>query len=135
MLDRYLDQGLVHSLQKAAKTDRPGQLISALEVRGSPGQGPAPIGKGRAADLAVNVVLPFLQASASSGTDSPNEGGAEYLEFYHRFGRLQDNDVIREMSQHLMAPLCPEAALSAILTTARRQQGLLHLRGVLAGAG
>ena len=74
-------------------------------------------------------------STTSSGADFPYKDGAEYLELYHRFGRLQGNELIREMSQYLMAPVCPEPALSTVLTTARRQQGLLHLRAVLAGAG
>lgn len=132
LLHRYLDKGLVHGLQQAAAKGTPGPLLSALAVGAGSGTGPAPIGRGRAADLAVNVVLPFLQASASS---FPNTTEADYLELYHRFGKLQDNELIREMGQHLLAHVCPGPAWSGVLTTARRQQGLLHLRALLAGAG
>jgi hypothetical protein len=132
LLHRYLDTGLVQGLQQAAAKGTPGPLLSALAVGAGSGTGPAPIGRGRAADLAVNVMLPFLEASTSS---SPNTTEADYLELYHRFGKLQDNELIREMGQHLLAHVCPGPAWSGVLTTARRQQGLLHLRALLAGAG
>ncbi len=129
LLDRFLDEGLVCGLRRAADCGRPGLLTGALTV-GSGAEGPpAYVGPGRAADLAVNVALPFLHAWAGRGGGAQGRG-SEYLGLYRRFGRLQDNTLLREMREQLLPPAwLPE------VNGARRQQGLLHLQSLLAGAG
>ena len=122
LLSRFLERGLLAGLAAAAAS--PKQLTAALSVAGR-GGAPAPIGAGRARDLAVNAALPLLHAlERGGGAASP------YLELYRRFPRLQSNEIVREMTDQLLpAPWHSE------IRNARRQQGLLHLAALLRGAG
>lgn len=126
LVARFLEPGLVAGLGKIAGAGKPSDLASALTVPGSPGSGAALVGRDRARDLAVNVVLPFLHGLAA-WQEEP-EVGRPYLELYHRFGMLQENELTREMADQLLVPAWRER-----VTTARRQQGLLHLQHLLAG--
>ena len=92
--------------------------------------GPAPVGIGRARDLAVNVVLPCLHGLAEMGGDARR--AESYLELYHRFGKLQDNELTREMTGQLVDPGWA-ADPQKVANNARRQQGLLHLKYLLSG--
>ena len=120
LVARFADRGLVAALSESAIS--PKQLTDALSVEGRD-EAPAPIGAGRARDLAVNVVLPLLHV-LDGGPDSP------YLALYRRFPKLQDNGVDREMAEQLL----PNEWRSEV-SGARRQQGLLHLAALLRGAG
>ena len=133
LVDRFLEPGLVAGVSLVAQAGNPRELTSALCVPGVLMDATACIGTARARDLAVNVVLPFLdglnlhclhQLRGAAG------GGQAYLELYRRFGKLQDNDLTREMAGQLVGP-----EWAVIVNTARRQQGLLHLQRLLAGAG
>lgn len=121
LLARFLDRGLLPGLADAATS--PKQLTAALSVAGRD-KTPAPIGAGRARDLAVNAALPLLHALARRGDQSP------YLELYRRFPKLQGNEIVREMTAQLLPPPWHSA-----VNNARRQQGLLHLAAALRGAG
>jgi hypothetical protein len=124
---RYLDGGLVEGLRQAANAGTMRELISALTVLGPPGRETAWIGAGRARDLAVNVVLPFLHA-LDRRWGGPGSG-REHLALYRRFGKLQENELTREMAEHLVEPRHGRG----VVDTARRQQGLLHLHSLLCG--
>ncbi len=102
-------------------------MTLALEVTGTPGGEQAWIGRGRARDLAVNVVLPFLCALGRGSGGGPSS--RDCLALYQRFGKLQENDLTREMTGQLVDP-----AWGGVLTTARRQQDLLHLHSLLGTA-
>ncbi len=117
---RFLERGFLAGLAEASGS--PSQLTAALSVEGS-GGGAAPVGAGRARDLAVNAVLPLLH-SLDGGAESP------YLSTYRRFPKLPENEMTREMA----AQLLPEA-WRAEVRNARRQQGLLHLAALLRGGG
>ena len=123
LLDRFLEEGLTTGLLRATG-DGPRQLTLALMVTGGSGQKPTFIGPGRAADLAVNVVLPFFHGLAGD-----DESPGEFLDLYQRFGRLQENELTREMAAQLLDP-----SWRGELNSARRQQGLLHLHSVIIGA-
>lgn len=131
LLARFLGPGLVAGLEQIADAGSsaggPKELTAALTVYGRPGQSTAVVGQDRARDLAVNVVLPFCHGLAA-GRGDENSGSA-YLELYRRFGRLQDNELTREMADELMKP-----AWRRVSHTARRQQGLLHLHRLLTGS-
>ena len=77
--------------------------------------------------LTANVVLPLLHGLASR--EGEPGSGERYLELYHRFPKLQENELTREMARQLLVP-----AWSDTVTGARRQQGLLHLHTLLTGA-
>ncbi len=118
LVARFLERGLLAGLADSAGS--PSQLTAALTVDGR-GGGTAPIGSGRAWDLAVNAVLPLLH-SLDGGTASP------YLALYRRFPKLQGNEVAREMADQLL----PEAWRTEV-NSSQRQQGLLHLAALLRG--
>ncbi len=112
---------LALELQALTAWASPSRLTAALTVAADPGQRAAYVGAARAKDLAVNAVLPFCHALAGPAADSPA------LALYQRFGRLQENELTRELGRQLLGPDWPRAA-----ATARRQQGLLHLGRQLA---
>ena len=126
LVSRFLETGLVEGLRSIAATGKPSLLTSALAVPSGTGPGPAPVGLGRARDLAVNVALPCLHGLAEMGGESGKAG--TYLELYHRFGKLQDNELTREMTGQLIAP-----GWRGAVCNARRQQGLLHLKYLISG--
>lgn len=120
LISRSLDQGFVSTLMEDCES--PKGLTAALTVEFG-GGGVSPIGKGRARDLAVNVVLPLFHGLGGD-SDSP------YLELYRRFPSLQRNDLEREMAEQLLGKSARPLAKGA-----RRQQGLLHLAALLRGGG
>jgi hypothetical protein len=128
LVARFLDNGLVSSLTALAAAERPKDLTSALTVGSEPAGGPAYIGQDRARDLAVNVVLPLAHARAV-WQDDPYRA-QQCLVLYHQWGKLQENEITSEMAARLLHP-----SWSKVVSTARRQQGLLHLHQLLAGAG
>ena len=127
LLNRLLREGLVPGLSRVAQGGNPAELLSTLTVAGGTRQEGKLIGRGRAGDLAVNVVLPFLHGLASSsGQDTESQA---YLNLYQRYGKLQENELTREMVRQLMDP-----SWWVAVTNARRQQGLLHLHSLVKGA-
>ena len=124
---RYADAGLVAGLERASAAGKPARLAEALTVKSDDG-GPAPVGVGRARDLAVNAALPFLHARRTMDGDAA--GAAAMLEVYRRCGPLTDNEITRELAATLQEP-----AWGRVADNARRQQGLIHLQRLLAGAG
>ena len=120
LVARFLDPGLLSGLSAAATN--PKETVAALAVEGHDGA-TAPIGTGRARDLAVNVVLPLLHCL--SGREA-----SPYLEQYHRFPKLAGNEVVREMAERLLPGEWQDEAKNA-----RRQQGLLHMAALLRGEG
>jgi hypothetical protein len=97
------------------------------------------IGRGRAGDMAVNCVFPFLHALAQLGGDAHLAGSA--LEGYYMAPKLDENEITREMRPQLFSRLetvdgegskadghGPRRSWERVIHNARRQQGLLHLR-------
>ncbi len=112
LVDRYIETGLAAGLEDLPHLGARG-LIERLAARPY-------VGNGRAADVAVNVVLPFLHAYGSHRLE---QGVADTaLDLYRSFPALSDNEITREMKR-LLRP-GPEAVE---VTTARRQQGLIRL--------
>ena len=112
LVDRYFDTGLVGGLAMDVRRGDTRSLLKGLVVRPF-------IGQGRAGDIAVNAVLPFMHAwSGAAGSSSM---GAASVRLYRGFPKLQDNEITREMSR-LLGPEYDD--LPTI--NARRQQGLMH---------
>lgn len=128
LLNRFLELGLVAGLSSVAQGAKPRELTLALTVPGGLGGDPACVGTARARDLAVNVVLPFFHGLHQLRGETAE--GKACLELYRRFGKLQDNELTREIAGQLVGP-----AWAGLISTARRQQGLLHLQRLLSGAG
>ena len=96
----------------------------------------ASLGKGRARDMAVNCVLPCLHALGHLEGDPRLTRRS--LEVYRGFPKLQDNEITREMLRQLFTPPATDDSSSyqedgevkawqGVASSARRQQGLLHL--------
>ena len=134
LIVRFMETGLVEGLRQACSPGKPSHLTSALGVPGE-GRGAALVGQGRARDLAVNVVLPFMHALSESqqGPQPKRRPDAlpdgPYLALYRKSGKLQENEVTREVAEQLLPQGCRETVNSA-----RRQQGLLHLHHLASGA-
>jgi hypothetical protein len=88
--------------------------------RASPSARPWLIGSGRAGEVAVNVLLPFLHALGRVGDDAALAERA--LALYRRYPATAPNRVTREMARQLGG-----ADGTASARTACRQQGLIHL--------
>ncbi len=112
LVERYIETGLAAGLEDLSHLGARG-LIERLAARPH-------VGNGRAADVAVNVVLPFLHAYGSHRLRQGVAGAA--LDLYRSFPALSDNEITREMKRLLWPG--PEAVE---VTTARRQQGLIRL--------
>ena len=100
----------------------------------------APIGRAR--DMAVNCVLPFMHALGQLKGDAPLEQLS--LTFYRRFPSLQENEITREMREQLSPRPATAGSTGAgtgvdggdeghemVVWNARRQQGLLHLHHLI----
>ena len=123
LVRKFLDGGLLSGLARCADANNPKKPTDALTVIGG---GTTYVGASRAKEMAVNVVLPFHHGL----TVMQGEAGhaARYLASYHKFGKLPNNEITREMSEQLINP-----AWRKVVTTARLQQGLIHLQRLLSG--
>ena len=113
LMDRYSATGLSRGLQDDVRTLDGRRLRERLEARPF-------VGPGRAGDLAVNAVLPFVHAMAEERGD--RELASRCVETYRAFPGLAANDVTREMARLLGGD-----RVSALARGARRQQGLIHM--------
>ena len=127
LLARFLEPGLLKGLRTVAAVAPPRALTRALSVASDTSQGPAYIGEDRARDLAVNVALPLFHSMASSQGQPDEAEGC--LKLYRQFGKLQGNDLTREMTEQLLP-----AGWAGVVDSARRQQGLVYLHHLLTGA-
>ena len=87
---------------------------------------PTLIGRGRAADIVVNVLLPF--AFAWSEFTSQPEPGEEAVGLYRCYPRLTENSVERHMADQL-------GLNRGMVNSAQRQQGLIHIYNNLCTQG
>ena len=78
------------------------------------------VGRGRARDIVVNILLPFAFAWARV-TSNPSLA-KRALEIYQHYPQLDDNDVTREMTNKLFS-----GQRSTPPRSAQGQQGLIHL--------
>ncbi len=127
LLARFADSGLLTGLDKAASAANPSTLDKALAVGGDAPGDAALIGFGRARDIAVNAVLPFLHGWAALTGHA--DRSTAMLELYRRYGKLTENEITRELA----AALQP-VEWGRVARNARQQQGLIHLQRLLAGA-
>lgn len=90
------------------------------ERRKSFSQSPALIGRERAREIVLNVVLPIFLLYAWE----TEEGELRNLvkEVYRRYPKLADNKIIRTMTQRLFGE-----KRARLITNAHRQQGLIHM--------
>jgi hypothetical protein len=84
------------------------------------------LGRRRAADIAVNVLLPFTFAWSKFASQPELE--QKSLDLYHSFPKLVDNTVERHMSNQL-------GLNGSLVNSAQRQQGLIHIYNTLCTQG
>jgi len=97
----------------------PAAAVRAWTVAGEGSASPALIGRGRAVEILVNAVLPFL-AAGGAGADAPLQERA--LGLFRRLPAAGGYGV----TAHLERALAPNGG-RRLTTSARRQQGLLYL--------
>lgn len=78
------------------------------------------LGRSRAGDIAVNVLLPFYYSLAEVKADS--ELQESILRLYRLYPPLEENKITRQMGILLCGRESPR-----VVKTAQRQQGLIHL--------
>lgn len=113
LIDRHLAKGLSRGLLDAFRDEESAGLMKALAV-------PPYIGKGRTADMVVNVALPFLHAWSQKARD--HSLARRCWHAYSKFPSASENRITREMKRLLGMQSGAELAM-----TARRQQGLICL--------
>jgi len=129
---RYRERGLLEELVNIVKEVPIGQGYRRMEKRlmvttddcwpyhflfsriGSP----ALLGSGRAADIIINVLLPFT--FVWSQYHYQPELGRKAFDLYHCFPKLAVNSVERHMMEQL-------GLSNGLVNSAQRQQGLLHI--------
>ncbi len=87
---------------------------------------PSLLGSQRAADIAVNIILPFTFAWGK--VTSQPELASQALDLYCSYPRLISNGIERHMSKQL-------GLNSSLVNSARRQQGLIHTYNTLCTQG
>ncbi len=108
-----------HRLEKGLVINVGGYWASHFDFgAGSRVRTPVLLGEGRAADIIVNVVLPFTFAWGKL-TSQPGLG-EKALTLYHGYPRLAANAVERHMREQL-------GLSSPLVNSAQRQQGLIHI--------
>jgi hypothetical protein len=135
MIVSYLEMGLVEGILGLVSETCPQKPRPALEAgirfhpkigaRGTLGLkeemwGSSLLGRGRAADIIVNVVLPFSDAWTSVvGDDSLRK---KALLIYGNYPKLEQNYITRVMAKRLLG-----REDHNMVNSARRQQGLIHI--------
>ena len=123
LLHRLWDEGLLHGLARRALTGKVAALLEALVVVEG---GRTYVGRGRAGEAAVNVVLPLLVAW--SGVQGDRELGRACRDLYRAWPPLPGNEIAAEAASRLVPAVLQLPLVGAEeLRGARRQQGLHHL--------
>ena len=137
LVERFLPSGLVDGLAgllTAEPSPSPAEARAALLVTQKEGYwaqhvdfdkgwrfNPTLLGSSRAADMVVNVVLPFFYSWAEERRDARLRDRC--LDLYRSFPPLSQNSITREMERMLL----PDEANKKSINTALRQQGLIGL--------
>lgn len=80
------------------------------------------VGKERARDIVINIVLPVVLAYAAEIEDSLLK--ISILQLYQHYPKVSSNSVIKEMSEQLFDDI---KIANKFINAAARQQGLIHL--------
>ncbi|HEY41076.1 MAG TPA: DUF2851 family protein [Dehalococcoidia bacterium] len=144
LITRYREEGLLTGLWGRYVEDTPsyqdwrrmeeGLLVSADDYWGchfdfgadSLAASPTVLGEGRASDIMINVLLPFSYVWGQSAGRPELTTAA--LDAYRRHPRLADNALLKHMRSQLRIG-------RLLVSSARRQQGLLHIYRTLCTQG
>jgi hypothetical protein len=123
---KVIDKGY-HELERVLYVPATGYWAVYLDF-GLPGRRnlPALLGKGRAADIIINIILPFALIQAKQISCSELE--RKIMEIYNRYPRLMVNRIESHMCNQL-------GINSYLVNSARRQQGLIHIYRTLCSQG
>jgi len=137
--ERGILEGVINMVKEAPVNKRHYRLENGLLVTtsgywashfdfglGSRIKNPTLLGARRAADIVVNVILPFTFAWSRLASQPELENKA--LNLYYSYPRLVANAVERHMSHQL-------GVNSDLVNSARRQQGLIHIYNTLCTQG
>ncbi len=80
------------------------------------------IGKQRARDIVINIVLPTVLAYAAEIEDASLK--TNILQLYQTYPKVSSNSIIKQMSEQLFGDV---KIANQSINTAARQQGLIHL--------
>ncbi|MGB2799753.1 MAG: DUF2851 family protein [Dehalococcoidia bacterium] len=119
LLARYLRngglvQGLLQLIRETGIKNGHRKLEDGLMVTG--GEHGALIGRGRAGEIVVNIVLPFLFALGGARI----KPGRHALELYRNYPRLGENQITRQMTRQIHTG-------PGLINSTRRQQGLIQI--------
>lgn len=140
LIEEYWSAGLVDGLRNLVEKGSQTEIEKGLEV-GSSGfwanhldfhhpvahQAPVLIGRSRAREIVINVLMPFFYARAHLLGDGNLK--RRISDLYCRFPPGQDNEITREVKALLMV----SNVCRPVVNSARRQQGLIHTYRVLQG--
>jgi len=143
LIVRYRQQGIfdgvINTVEEAALSQSPSRLEKGLVViasgywashldfgSGNRIKSPTLLGSSRAADIAVNVLLPFMVAWGRLTSQPEIERKA--FDLYHRYPKLVVNSIERHMTNQLKLS-------SSLVNSAQRQQGLIHIYNSLCTQG
>ena len=138
LIGEYLHSGLIEGLrakvtmgqremEKGLGVESKGFWAHHLDFHRPVTRAPALVGKSRAREMVVNVVLPFFFAHSHLFGD--RELGRRSLSLYRHYPPGQDNEITREVRGLLGA----RGGRGPVIDSAMRQQGLIHLYHVLRG--
>lgn len=117
LLERFVGQGLLgvlmEDLLQAHSCGGPGLLERRLEV-------PRYLGRGRAREMVVNVLLPLFWALGE--LRSRDALSKVSLDLFRAYPKGQGNRITRQMELQLL-----QQGEGGVVDSARRQQGLIHL--------
>ena len=124
LLARFSDEGLLEGVLRLVEESRSdiGRLEAGFIVGAAgccPGSERALLGQGRAREIAINIALPFVFAWAEANSQASLAEQALWL--YRVYPRSGGNEITRGLTGLL------GSKASALVDSARRQQGLLHL--------
>ena len=116
-----------HRLERALRVTTDGYWANHLDF-GLPSRMsiPALLGEGRAADIVVNVLLPFAVAWAR--LNSQPELAIKAFDLYRHYPELAGNAVVRHMGNQI-------GINRYLVNSAQRQQGLIHIYKTLCSQG
>ncbi|MFH1560950.1 MAG: DUF2851 family protein [Chloroflexota bacterium] len=137
LIRKYWHSGLVEGLRATLEKRTPREMEKGLEVESTEfwahhldfhrpvARAPAMVGRNRAREMVINVLLPFFFARAHLLGDG--EMGRRARDLYRSFSPGQDNEITREMKKLLLTSKVSQS----VVNSARRQQGLIHMYHVL----
>lgn len=130
LLARYKEEGILEGMLRLVSKGQAGKEIeegirvkvsgywaSHLDFGVEAGGRPNLIGRGRAREIVINILLPFFFAWGE--IEAQPQLKESILELYHSYPRHEENWVTRYVAKHIFN--------QPVVNSAQRQQGAIHL--------